>query len=110
MGDVDSLLASAQNRFERLKGLEERSERKFETVQALLSVLEDEYAATTDSLRDEVDELQERIASLEDETERVADAIPSLALQSSYDEIERVVNNTPFHDCITRDEYARRYC
>mgnify|MGYP002763168846 CR=1 FL=1 len=110
MGDVNDLVASAKQRFERLRSLERKAAKRYERVQTLLSLLDDEYEETTTRVQDEIDGVKRRLDRLEEDADRVAEDIPDLALQDSFDEIKEVVDDTPFHDCITRDEYARRYC
>ena len=109
MSEVDQLLSSAKQRFERIKDLERDVTNHYERVQALLQVLQNSYDNNRSDLRRRVDSLQDDLETLENAMEGLADTLPDLARQSQYDEIHEVVENTKFHALITRDQFIEDY-
>jgi chromosome segregation ATPase len=109
VSEVDQLLSSAKQRFERIKDLEREVTNHYERVQGLLHVLQNAYDENRSDLRERVDSLQDDLDTLEDAMDNLAETLPDLARQSQYDEIHEVVESTEFASLITRDQFIDEY-
>lgn len=109
MSEVDQLLTSAKQRFERIKDLERDVTEHYERVQALLHALQGAYDENKSELSRRVDSVQDDLDTLEDAMDSLADTIPDLARDSQYDEIHQVVEKTEFASLITRDQFIDEY-